>query len=435
MKTFFLSVWFNIFLLMLLFILSAFFSGSETSLFSLSRAKIRRLRDHSGPGGKLAAKLLQTPGKLLITILVGNLLVNIAISSMLATSFTQWLGVKGAAAAVLASTFLLLVFGEVTPKTLAMIHPEEFAKLTSYPISFFTIILTPFRYLLRVISNFILFLLKQKNPDSDAILTSEEFIATLHQGKSEGGIENDEAEIIHAIASFQSTVAKEIMIPRREMVCIDDNSSLREAVRLARKKRHSRLPVYHNNIDNICYIINFEQLISWRKNISFEKKISDFNNIINDHDSKLKSFFSSPVLVPELCRLNLLLNNLKDKKQEIAILLDEYGGTSGMVSQYDIIDNLLGGFSGEIAANSGIHILQKGDIIASGNVRITKLNWECGLNLPEESDDTLAGYVMRSLGAIPKSGNFFTDGIYEFHVLKMDGNKVDTIRIKSIDNV
>ncbi|MCK5852334.1 DUF21 domain-containing protein, partial [bacterium] len=302
MKTFFMSVWFNIFLLILLFILSAFFSGSETSLFSLSRARVRRLRDHSGPSGKLVARLLQAPGKLLITILVGNLLVNIAISSMLATSFTEWLGGTGAAASVLASTFLLLIFGEVTPKTLAIIHPEEFARYISYPIGFFTIILTPFRYVLRIISNLILFLINQKSSDSDALLTREEFSATLHKSKSEGEIENDEAEIIHAITSFQTTVAKEIMVPRCEMVCINEDLSLRDAIRVARKNRHSILPVFQNNIDHICYILNIKHLISWRKNISFDKKIIEFKNINNHPNNKLKPFLLTALLMPELCR-------------------------------------------------------------------------------------------------------------------------------------
>ena len=313
MKTFFLSVWFNIFILIFLFVLSAFFSGSETSLFSLSRARIRRLRDYGGPGGKLAARLLQTPGKLLITILVGNLIVNIAVSSMLATSFTQWLGAKGAAAAVLASTFLLLIFGEVTPKTLAMIHPEEFARIISYPIRFLMIILTPVRNILRIIANFILFLFKQKGPEADALLTREEFRATLHKGRLEGGIENDEAEIIHAITSFQTTVAKEVMIPRREMVCVDEEISLREAVRIARKSRHSRIPVFRDNIDHICYILNVEHLVPFRKTISFDKKISEIesdNKILND---KVKKILLQALLVPELCRLDLLLAELKEK--------------------------------------------------------------------------------------------------------------------------
>jgi len=434
MKTFFLSIWFNISVLIFLFILSAFFSGSETSLFSLSRARIRRLHDHSGPGGKLAARLLQTPGKLLITILVGNMLVNIAVSSMLATSFTHWLGAKGAPAAILASTFLLLIFGEVTPKTLAMVRPEEFSRIISYPIAIFMFILTPFRNVLRIIANFILLLLKQKSPDTDALLTREEFRATLHKGKLEGGIENDEAEIIHAITSFRTTVAKEVMVPRREMICIDEKSSLREAVRLARKNRHSRIPVFRDNIDHICYILNVEHLVSWRKNLSFDKKISECKNISSKSNDKSKEILSHALLVPELCRLDLLLNDLKEKGHEIAVLLDEYGGTSGMVSQYDIIDTLLGGIAGGSTTHSGIHVLSNGNIIASGNVRISRLNWECGLDLPEELDDTLAGYVMRSLGMIPKSGSSFIENNQEFYVLKMDGNKVDTIRIKSVEN-
>ena len=434
MKIFFLSVWFNISLLVFLFILSAFFSGSETSLFSLSRARIRRMRDHGGLGGRFAARLLQAPVKLLITILVGNMLVNIAISSILATSFTGWLGTNGAAAAIIVSTFLLLIFGEVTPKTLAMIHPDKFSEVISYPIGFFTIIFTPFRYVLRIISNFILRLLKQKNADSDALLTREEFSATLHKSKSEGGIENDEAEIIHAITSYRTTIAKEVMVPRREMVCINENSSLRDAIRIARKHRHSHLPVFHNNVDHIITVLNIERLIPWRKSIFLEKSISEFNNTFKSTNNKLKYFLSQALLVPELCRTDQLLSTLKDKEQEIAILLDEYGGTAGMVSKYDIIDTLLGGISGGASSHQDIHILQDGDIIAAGKVRISKLNWECGLNLPEELDDTLGGYIMRSLGSIPKSGNFFTDNNYEFFVLKMDGNRVDTVRIKTIDN-
>ena len=434
MKTFFLSIWFNIFVLILLFLLSAFFSGSETSLFSLSRARVRRLRDHSGSSGKLAARLLQTPGKLLITILVGNLLVNIAISSMLATSFTQWFGGKGAIIAVFASTFLLLIFGEVTPKTFAMIRPEGFSRIISYPISFCTIILTPVRNILRIIVNFILFLLKQKNSDDDALLTHEEFSATLHKGKLEGGIKNDEAEIIHAITSYKTTVAKEVMVPRPEMICIDENSSLRDAIRIARKNRCSRLPVFQGNIDHICYILNVENLISWRKNVSFNKKIKEFDCIGNSQNDKLKKFLSPALLVPELRRLDLLLNDLKDSEHEIAILLDEYGGTSGMVAQYDIIDTLLGSIAGGSSRHSGIHMLSDGKIVAAGKVRINKLNWECGLSLPEELDDTLAGYVMRMLGVIPKSGDSFIEDNFEFYVLKMDGNKVDTIRIKNIEN-
>jgi putative hemolysin len=132
--------------------------------------------------------------------------------------------------------------------------------------------------------------------------------------------------------------------------------------------------------------------------------------------------------------LDLLLNDLKEKGHEIAVLLDEYGGTSGMVSQYDIIDSLLGGIAGGVSAHSGIHVLSDGNIIASGGVGISRLNWECGLDLPEELDDTLAGYVMRSLGMIPKPGVSFIENNYEFYVLKMDGNKVDTVRIKTVEN-
>ena len=430
MKDFFTSIWFNIFALVLLFFLSAFFSGSETSLFSLSRARIRKLRDKSGAGGKLAAKLLQNPGKLLITILLGNLIVNIAISSSLASSFTARLGAKGAAAAVLASTFLLLIFGEVTPKTLAMIKPEEFARVIAYPLAFFQTIITPFRIILSVIANFILKILGQKNHDTGALLTREEFRATLHKGKVEGEIPNDEAEIIHAITSFKSTVAKEIMAPRNEMTCVNESFTLRAAIKIAKDSCHTQLPVFKNNIDNINYILNVEHLISWRKSISFDKKIGEFIYLIDNNNNKLKPFISSALFVPELCGIENLLNNLKENNQTIAILLDEYGGTAGMVSQYDIIDALLGGFSGASSANAGIHILPSGEIIASGKVRITKLNWECGLNLPEELDDTLAGFILRKLGSIPKPGSFFSDESCEFYILKMNGNKIETVKIK-----
>ena len=421
------SFWFNAVVLITLLFLSAFFSGSETALFSLSRARIRQLREKGGQAGKLAAQLLKFPKKLLTTILVGNLVVNILLSSILALLLTKKFGSQGAGIAIPITAFLLLIFGEVTPKTFALVNPIFLSKISAPILSFFSTILTPVRFILRFITNLVLKILRLRNLEKESILTREEFKATLRAGKIEGGVEQDEAGIIHSITSFKTMLAKEIMEPRPEMKAISDKLSLRESIKLCRKNNCTEIPVFRDNIDTVWGILKLKTIAEYREKIPYEKTLSEIFKTF-----KISKIISKAFLIPELCNVNSLLVKLKNQNEQIAILLDEYGGTAGMVTRDTILDALLGGFLDYSPEKTMIRMRENGDVITSGRTRLSQLSWECGFNFIDEDVEIVSGYVMKQLGAVPKPGQVFYDGQLEFCVLQMKKNKIEVVRIREI---
>jgi len=417
----------------LLILFSAFFSGSETALFSLSRARVRRLRDNGTRTGRTVAELLSVPRKLLNTILIGNLVVNTAITSLLTVSLTERFGPEGIGIAVAVAATLLLIFGEITPKILGINRPQGFARAAALPLKWFSVLLAPIRFVLRHVTNLILTLMRQPTLERDIVLTQELFRSTLQAGKSQGGIETNEAEIIHSIASFRTTVAREIMVPRPEMDCIEDTQTIKNALHSARQTRRSMLPVYHTNRDHITGVLDIKALPAWRARLPFDTLLSTLTADMHaEADPAGKPCMRPPYIVPELRQIDSLLAEMHERGEEIAILLDEHGGTAGMISRELIINTLLGGMVNPLPRSSLIHTRPNGDVIAAGRTRLSQLNWECSYHLPQDTDDTLAGYIMRSLGALPVPGQSFSDGPYTFTILQMTGNRIDAVRIRKI---
>lgn len=425
------SAWPLIAILVLLLLLSAFFSGSETALFSLSRARVRRLRDTGGRTGRAIAELLRLPRRLLITILLGNLLVNTLLSSIIADLITRTFGPEAVAIAIAVTTPLLLVFGEITPKTFAILRPVGFARLAALPLQAVAFLFTPARVVLRGITNVLLTLLRQGHVTSEAILTQEEFQAALRTGKAQGGINPDEAEIIHAITTFHDTVAREIMIPRPEMICLDERETLAAAVRRARETRHPRLPVYHDNIDHIWGVFNASHVPRWLDRVTFDMSLLTIRDVQARRAQPNEPLvIADAFVVPELRPVDSLLAEMRARNEHVAILLDEYGGTAGMVARDTLLDALLGGVLGCTPRRYFIRMRPNGEIIASGTARLAQLNWECGCEFPDELDDTVAGYVMRLAGAVPHTGQVVRDATHEFTVLQMDGCRIDAVSIR-----
>jgi len=426
------SPWLFAALLAALLFLSAFFSSSETALFSLSRARVRRLRDTGGRTGRAVAELLRLPRRLLITILLGNLLVNTLLSSLVADFITRTFGAEAVAFAIAVTTPLLLVFGEITPKTLAILRPVRLARAAALPLQAAAILFTPLRVVLRGITNVLLKLLRQGHVTSEALLTQAEFQAALRTGKVQGGLDADEAEIIHAITTFRETVAREIMIPRPEMVCLDDTLTLAQAVHRARETRHTRLPVFHGSTDHIWGIFSIYHVPRWLGRVSFDMALATIRDVQRTamHEGE-PLLISEAFVVPELRPVDSLLAEMRSRNEHIAILLDEYGGTAGMVARDTLLDALLGGVIGCTPRRYFIRMRPSGEIIAAGTARLAQLNWECGCQFPDELDDTVAGYVMRLAGAVPHAGLIVRDNTYEFTVLQMDGRRIDAVSIRA----
>lgn len=235
--------------------LSAFFSGSETALFSLSKTQVERLRQGTSKSGTIAAGLLDTPRRLLITVLVGNMFVNVASASLVASFTTALLGNKGVGVAIGVTTILLLVFGEVTPKTIAVHNAEHISKLIAYPIKFFSTLIFPLRVALRFLTNSLIRLLGRDSVPVEDRLTTEELRVMVEMAEEGGSIKEQERDLLTTIFDLKNITAAEIMTPRTEMICIPEDSTLQQVFDLARTVGRSRIPVYRDDMDHISGIV------------------------------------------------------------------------------------------------------------------------------------------------------------------------------------
>ncbi|MCK4851270.1 MAG: DUF21 domain-containing protein, partial [Phycisphaerae bacterium] len=247
-----------------LLLLSAFFSGSETALCALSRARVRRLRDSAGRRGRAVARLLSAPARLFMTVLVGNTVVNVALSSIVAALAFKLLDSSGLYVAILISTFLLLVFGEITPKTFAVRNAEAVSLFASGPLLFFSRLIFPVRLLLKYLSNLILSVLGLGRLQSEKRLTSEEFEAVLQAGRDDGILASHEVRIVRRIFELGRIDAKEIMVPRTAIIAAEQHCKIAHLIKLAKRARRWRIPIYDHNIDNIWSVFYFKDLPAWR---------------------------------------------------------------------------------------------------------------------------------------------------------------------------
>lgn len=418
----------NLFFLGLLLIFSAFFSGSETALFSLSKVQIERLQQATGKTERLVAKLLNNPHRLLVTILVGNTLVNTASASLVASLATNLFGDKGIGLAIGFTTILLLIFGEITPKTIAIRNSEFFSKLLVYPLELFSKIIFPLRVIFDFVTNFFIKLLNRNFDPTSERITPEELKTAVDIAEEEGSIKQQEKEILSTIFDLKDITAAEIMVARTEMVCVSDDMTLQELFDVARSTKHSRIPVYKDDIDHIygiAYIRDFSVL----RNLDFENvTIREFATFPHEKDMLIRE----PFFAPETRSSIGLLQDFKEKMVQISILLDEYGGVAGLVTMADLVNELVGKFTGNYDdASDDFRIIDENTSIVSGRISIRNVNKKLDLDLPSEEDvDTIGGYVTSLIGHIPEQGEIISDNDLEFQIISMDERRIMNVQIR-----
>lgn len=418
--------------------LSAFFSASETALFSLSKTQVERLRQEAGMRGKLVAKLLDTPRRPLVTILVGNMSVNVAFASLIAFLVTSIVGNKGAGIAVGITTVLLLIFGEITPKTVAVHNAESISKLIAYPIHLFSRLIFPLRVVLRVMTNFVIRLILGNIVPLEDRFTTEEFRAIVEVAKEEGSIQEQEKDMINIIFDLKSITAAEIMVPRTEMVCISEDSTVQQLLDLARTIMRSRIPVYKGDIDHITGIAYVRDFPLWHnydiRNMTIEEFMGKCRSLRPRGGNTL---IIQPLLVPEKRNALSLFQDFRNRRVQMAILLDEYGGTAGLVTIEDLIEEIVGGITEDHGIYSG-DSFPSGDFSRtfSGRTSIRNVNRKMGLNLPADEDiDTIGGYVVHLFGRIPQQGEVLSNDNLEFEVTGADRQRVTQVMIKKVQKV
>lgn len=378
----------QIFILVVLLMFSGFFSGVETALMSISNIKVKALMRQGKRGSIALNKIKQQPKRLIITILIGNNIVNIGAASLATVIFTGLYGSKGVGIATGVMTFLVLIFGEITPKTFATQNAEKISLIVARPISILMKILAPLVIFFRYISNFIAKLLGSK---SDNKLSVDEIKTTLMMGGEEGIISRDAAEIMHNVIEFDKTVVTKVMTPKVDMVALDGNQTIKKATDFFVRNKFSRYPVYETNEDNVIGILDVDDLL---KSISAGK-----------NDVRIKTIVNEIIYVPESKQIDDLLVDFEGKETPMAIVVDEYGVVVGMVTIEDILEEIVGEIFDKNRKDS-LYIKKINDrmVKADAKAPIEEIDKMFGLGLKEKQFNTLAGYITHRLQRIPEKG-------------------------------
>ncbi len=415
------SIGYLILLLILLFF-SAFFSASETAFISLSSFHLKKLLEKD----KRARKLkfwFDNPNKVLITTLVGNNIVNIS-ASVLAASFSYKFFHKLNVSIVTGiMTFLILIFAEIIPKTIAKRFSEKIAMAVILPVKFFTFLLAPITSLFILLSNGFTRIFGLKVESILPVLSEEDIKAMISAGEEEGIIEEEEREMIHSIFELGDRMVKEIMTPRVNIVAVEENISLKEIRRIIVKEGYSRLPVFKENIDKITGVVYIKDLLAKE-----ERNSSDMGKL------KARDIMRPPYFIPETKKVQDLIRELQREKIQMAIVVDEYGGTSGLVTMEDLLEEIVGEISDEYKKESEeIRTLSDGTYLVKGSLEIEKANDKLNLNIPEGKVETVAGFVLDFMGKFPKRGEKFIYGDYEFIIQESDTKKIQWVRLRKVE--
>ena len=379
--------------LMILLALSAFFSGAETALFSLNKLHLKKLqRKEQTLQVESIVKLLDDPQRTLITILIGNMFVNITASSLATYLAIKLFGNIGVGIASGFMVFMILVFGEVVPKSLAITQAEKISKRVARTIELLSMILFPLVKLLKLLINGLYNLFRMNKNRGKKEITEEDLITLINVGKDEGVIEEQEKKMIKNIFEFGDTTVKEVMIPRVDIDFAPHDISLTSIVNMIKKSGHSRIPVYEGTIDNIIGILYVKDILKIYRELFQLKEIFDVKKILR------KAYF-----VPENKKIDELLDIFQKDRIQIAIVIDEYSGTDGLVTMEDVLEEIVGEIIDEY--DKEIELFKKIDentFIADGMINIDKINEVLHVKIPEDDFETLGGFIYKLIEKVPR---------------------------------
>ncbi|HUH67068.1 MAG TPA: hemolysin family protein [Syntrophales bacterium] len=402
-------------LLVTLFLLSGFFSCSEAALFSLTPLHLHKMKEEHVPFHSYVNRLLEQPRRLLITILVSNESVNITISVIVASLCIRYFGEDGHWVAVAVTTPALLIFAEAIPKTLAVIRPILFSSLVSPLLILLSGIERPIVWILESVSGFVVSVLSGEKPPDKKTFTEDEFKTLVDVYQKEGGLEEAQRDLIHSVFALADKPISEIMIPRVEMFCLPISLGMSEMEAEIIKARHTRIPIYGTDRDDILGILFARDLIAGisGKGISIDKLLR------------------KPWFVPEVKSAASLLREFKSRRIQIAIVVDEYGGVSGMVTLEDVLESLFE----DIYEDYGLkdNLWQKVDertFLVSGRMPAEDLNALIGISIPEDEFDTVGGFAFHLFGKLPAKGEEVAFEDYTFRVERMGRARILSLRLE-----
>ncbi len=398
----------TILILLGLLLLSAYFSATETAFSSLNTIRLKNMADSGNRRAALTLRMADNYDQLLSTILIGNNIVNIASASLATVLFIRHLGDIGATVSTVVTTVVVLIFAEVSPKSLAKESPEKFALFSAPILRLFVLLLTPLNFLFRYWKKLLSLLFKSSE---DRSITEEELLTIVEEAEQEGGINEQESELIRSAIEFNDLEAGDIFTPRVDVAGIPEDAAKEEVAAVFAESGYSRLPVYRDSLDNIIGVIHQK----------------DFHNLVYHTDTPLEAIIKPAVFITKSMKISLLLRMLQQKKSHLAVISDEYGGTVGIVTLEDILEELVGEIWDEHD-----EVVEEFEQLDDHRYRVS-----CGADLEEffaffQLDDpveevsaaTVSGWVLEQLDKIPVTGDHFDYAHLSVTVSKTEQRRV-----------
>jgi Mg2+/Co2+ transporter CorB len=425
------TFWVTSGVILLLLVLSAFFSGSETALTAASRGKLRNQADKGSVGAERALKITEDNERLIGSVLLGNNIVNILAASLATSLFTKALGEGGVAMATLVMTLLVLIFAEVMPKTYAITNAETAAAFVSRPISLVVTVFSPIVGAVRLFVRGVLRLFGvQIDPDSNILAVNEEIEGALQLGHSEGVVEKEHRDRILGALDLNDRAVEEIMLHRSGIEMIDADDSPGDILDQCLKSSHTRLPVFRGDPENIIGVIHAKDLLRAMYKViggpeGDAKKLKTF---------KITDVAMKPYFVPETSTLDEQMRQFLRRRTHFALVVDEYGSLQGLITLEDILEEIVGEITDEFDPQAE-HPVRKGEdgqFIVEGAMTIRDLNRATDWNLPDDEANTVAGLVIHEAQMIPTSGQVFSFHGFRFEVCARQGNRITELKIRPL---
>lgn len=406
----------DIIFILLLLALSAFFSSAETAFTTVNSIKIRALIDEGNKKAKIVAEIIENSGKMLSAILIGNNIVNISVSALVTTLTIRLWGDYATGIATGVLTIMVLIFGEITPKTAASIHSEKVALFYAPIIRFLMIVLTPVIVIIDWMSGIVMKALHINVNNKKQKITEDELRTFVKVSHEDGVIEKDERQIITNVFDFGDSLAKDVMIPRIDMTLASVDFSYNEIVELFRETKYTRIPIYEDNADNVVGILNIKDLI------------------LNSSDTvfHISSVMREPFFTFEQKNTADLFKEMQYHSTSIAIVLDEYGSTAGMITTEDLLEEIVGEIRDEYDEDEkeSINQIDEHTYIIEGSCKLDDLNELLLSDFHSEDNDSLGGLIIEQLDRMPETGDSIEVNGYRITVVQSSSNRVESVKLE-----
>jgi len=403
-------------ILFVLLVISAYFSGSETAMMSLNRYRLKHLASSGNKGAQRAIKMLERPDRLIGLILIGNNLVNILASAIATIIGIRLFGDVGVAIATGVLTLIVLVFSEVTPKTIAALHPERVAFPSSFILKWLLIVLSPLVKAINLITSGVLFLIGIRSVRSSDALSQEELRTVVHEAGAL--IPRRHQEMLLSIMDLEKVTVEDIMIPRSDLFAININDDFKSITKQVIQSPHTRVLLYRDTIDDAVGFVHLRDALRLQSKNQFSK-------------SSLLRAVKELYFIPEGTPLNVQLSNFQQNKERTGLVVDEYGDIQGLVTLEDILEEIVGDFttSSEPAPSEEINKQQDGSYLIEAAINIRELNKEMQWHFPINGPKTINGLIIEYLEEIPRTNTSMRIAGYPIEIIEVGGNKIKTVRI------